>query len=296
MSENELLYPSMKLEISDIGLFVALDTVFAGDEFRISTNMHAHAYYEIMAVVDGGMRMDFAGRGSMVMDAGSICFIPPGVYHCSGLLDAVPKKLAVRFTVSRASRDGEYEPVYTVCEGLLRRQKEPVIFTDGELAGLLERMYAETISSGLASDVYMRLLLEEFLIGIFRLLERDDRAGSGTAAKPLGTSERDSRYLRIEKFFEDHLSGQVTEQDLADYLSLSKRQTSRTLMDIYHLSFRTILTDNRMQRAAQMLVSTDLPVEDIAYRVGYTSVSGFYTAFGQKFGTSAGQYRRENKR
>ena len=101
---------------------------------------------------------------------------------------------------------------------------------------------------------------------------------------------------KIENFFESRLADQVTEQDLADYLNLSKRQTSRILTDVYHRSFRKILTDNRMWRAAQMLVTTALPVDQIAYKVGYTSVSGFYSAFEQKFGVSAGRYRHENRK
>lgn len=40
MSENFPLYPSMKIGISDLRVFAAFDTVFAGDDFKISTDMH----------------------------------------------------------------------------------------------------------------------------------------------------------------------------------------------------------------------------------------------------------------
>lgn len=67
MSENFPLYPSMKIGISDLRVFAAFDTVFAGDDFKISTDMHIHAYYEIIAVVSGAMRMDFTGGTSEIM-------------------------------------------------------------------------------------------------------------------------------------------------------------------------------------------------------------------------------------
>ena len=79
MSENFPLYPSMKIGISDLRVFAAFDTVFAGDDFKISTDMHIHAYYEIIAVVSGAMRMDFTGRASEIMEADSVCLIPPGL-------------------------------------------------------------------------------------------------------------------------------------------------------------------------------------------------------------------------
>ena len=297
MSENFPLYPSMKIGISDLRVFAAFDTVFAGDDFKISTDMHIHAYYEIIAVVSGAMRMDFTGRASEIMEADSVCLIPPGVYHCSGLVGDVPKKLAVRFTISRAAADTEFAPVYDACAEMLEKSREPIFFPDGsELVGLLDKMYSEMVTPEFASDAYIRLLLEEFFIAVFRQLRKNDRTSTQNILKQIDVEEQNSRYLKIENFFESRLADQVTEQDLADYLNLSKRQTSRILTDVYHRSFRKILTDNRMWRAAQMLVTTALPVDQIAYKVGYTSVSGFYSAFEHKFGVSAGKYRYENRK
>ena len=147
MSDISPLYPSMKIGISDLRVFAAFDTVFAGDDFKISTDMHIHAYYEIIAVVSGEMRMDFTGRASEIMEADSVCLIPPGVYHCSGLVGDVPKKLAVRFTISRAAVDSEFAPVYDVCAEMLGKSREPIFFPDGrELVGLLEKMYSEMVT------------------------------------------------------------------------------------------------------------------------------------------------------
>ena len=296
MSGITSLYPSMKIGISDLRVFAALDTAFAGDDFQISTDMHIHAYYEIIAVVSGEMRMDFTGHKSEILKADSVCLIPPGVYHCSGLVGDMPKKLAMRFTVSRTPDDTESAPIYETCAGILGNCREPVIFPEGrELVGLLDKMYSEMLTPEFASDTYIHLLLGEFFISVFRQLKESDRSSRQNILRQTDVEEQDSRYLRIENFFESRLSDQVTEQDLADHLNLSKRQTSRILMDVYHRSFRKILTDNRMWRAAQMLVTTDLPIDRIADRVGYTSTSGFYTAFELKFGVSAGKYRRENR-
>jgi AraC-like DNA-binding protein len=64
---------------------------------------------------------------------------------------------------------------------------------------------------------------------------------------------------------------------------------------IYGKSFRQVLTEERLNRAAQMLLSSDRSVEAIAAEVGYTSLSGFYSAFRAFFGTTAGQYRKMGK-
>lgn len=293
---DNAFYPSMKIGISDLKVFAALDTTFAGDEFKISTDIHIHAYYEIIAVLSGELRMDFTGHSSMIMRAGSACLIPAGVYHCSGPAGDEPKKLAVRFTVSKMMTDTEFDPIYDACAEMLETNREPIFFPDGrELVNILQKMYSEITEPKFASDAYIHLLLKEFFIYVFRQIQEKIKISAQSALKPNDAEEQDLRYLKIENFFESYLPEQVTEQDLANYLNLSKRQTSRILTNVYHRSFRKILTDNRMWRAAQMLITTNLTVDKIAYKVGYTSMSGFYRAFEQKFGISAGRYRRENR-
>ena len=48
----------------------------------------------------------------------------------------------------------------------------------------------------------------------------------------------------------------------------------------------------RLQEACRLLGQTDLSIEEIAIRVGYCSVSGFYTAFQKEMGMTAGNYRK----
>ncbi len=47
-----------------------------------------------------------------------------------------------------------------------------------------------------------------------------------------------------------------------------------------------------MQRAARLLAQSDLPVEDIAYQVGYGSAQSFSRAFRRQYGLSPREYRR----
>lgn len=52
-----------------------------------------------------------------------------------------------------------------------------------------------------------------------------------------------------------------------------------------------ILTKYRMQHAAKLLKTTDLAIDNIAYLVGYNSVSHFSEAFKKEFGLSPSKYR-----
>ena len=64
---------------------------------------------------------------------------------------------------------------------------------------------------------------------------------------------------------------------------LVKRQTGK--------SFLELLSGYRMQRAAELLSSSDLSVEDIALEIGYQVPSALYKQFSAHFGMTPNEYR-----
>ena len=50
----------------------------------------------------------------------------------------------------------------------------------------------------------------------------------------------------------------------------------------------------RLENAAILLLQTDLPLNDIAYKIGYDTPSSFTKAFKNRFGISPRQYRHSN--
>ena len=95
-------------------------------------------------------------------------------------------------------------------------------------------------------------------------------------------------------WFADHFAKQTTEEDLARDISLSPRQLSRVLSDIYGMSFREKLVEVRLHRAAQLLEQTEMNIDKVASSVGYLSFSGFHRAFVKFFGCTPFEYRNHN--
>ena len=50
-----------------------------------------------------------------------------------------------------------------------------------------------------------------------------------------------------------------------------------------------------MMKAAEMLTSTDMPMKQIAFEVGYNHTSNFSIAFKRRFGMTPGQVRAQGK-
>ncbi len=72
------------------------------------------------------------------------------------------------------------------------------------------------------------------------------------------------------------------------YLSaLFRKKTGTTLIKY--------LTNYRMERAAEMLTKSDLPIAEIARRVGYDNISYFSLLFKARFGVSPAQFRKARR-
>lgn len=88
--------------------------------------------------------------------------------------------------------------------------------------------------------------------------------------------------------FEEHL----TIQKLAKQFHLSATVLKSCFHQLYGKPIHKYLRDYRMQRAAELLQSTTLPILQIASLVGYESVSQFGVVFKRYYCTPPSQYRK----
>ena len=280
-------YPVLITEIGDISIRSVLDSGFT-QESEVAPVVHAHAFYELIIGVAGEISVDLqdkeAGSESLVIGAGELCLIPPGVYHSTREVSDAPVKLALRFSLSG---DGGDCAIMRAIGGFSRPQ---MLEDGGRICEIMQEIRTELNGGALASREYVHILLSQLYILLFRIL---DRGTDGVGADDiLSADEANNRQIQIEEYMLAHFAEPLTEEDLAEEMHLSKRQVSRILQRLFGKSFRQMLIDIRLSRAAQLLSETDMPLEEIAAAVGYTSLSGFYTAFRKKYSLSVGDYRR----
>jgi AraC-like DNA-binding protein len=91
----------------------------------------------------------------------------------------------------------------------------------------------------------------------------------------------------------DRLGEPVTLDDMAKAAMFSKFHFTRVFQRATGLSPGRFLSAIRLQRAKQLLVSTDLNVADISFLVGFNSVGTFSSRFSRSVGMSPTQYRRQ---
>jgi AraC family transcriptional regulator of adaptative response / methylphosphotriester-DNA alkyltransferase methyltransferase len=80
--------------------------------------------------------------------------------------------------------------------------------------------------------------------------------------------------------------------DVAREIATSSRQLQRVFSELAGSAFRDELAAVRMQHGAALLQTTDLPISEIAHRVGYRQAAQFAKAFRRHHGVSPSGLRR----
>lgn len=106
-----------------------------------------------------------------------------------------------------------------------------------------------------------------------------------------GATQLDRRVEAASAYLEQHFQQPVSLAQLAAVAHLSSRQLSELFRRQLGMTPQQYLTERRMQQAWQLLETGDLNVQQIAERVGYSSLSAFSDRFRKHFGHSPRYFR-----
>ena len=96
----------------------------------------------------------------------------------------------------------------------------------------------------------------------------------------------------IRRFAAEHLDCRMTQAQIASRFHISLTALKRTFRSTYGLTLDAYLREQRISAAKRLLLETELPVSEIARRVGYESHSQFTSVFHSSQGQTPVQFRR----
>jgi AraC-like DNA-binding protein len=94
---------------------------------------------------------------------------------------------------------------------------------------------------------------------------------------------------------QSRLARRVTVTEAADACALGRAQFCRIFRDAMGMSFGRFCQRSRLGHVAELLLSTDLTVSDIAERAGFADGSHMHRAFANHHGCAPGEYRAQNR-
>ncbi len=162
---------------------------------------------------------------------------------------------------------------------LLRALPEYVLLQRDELeqwpwlTRTLEHLSSEYMSGAPGSDLTVNKLTEVLLVQLLRV-DFGRQAEVGIVA-----ALRDKRITRALTAIHAESGKNWTIESAADEASMSRSGFARRFKEVLDTSFFDYLTRLRMRDARRLLTTTNLPVADIAEKVGYQSDLSFVKVF-----------------
>jgi len=91
------------------------------------------------------------------------------------------------------------------------------------------------------------------------------------------------------------LNTELSIPDLADCACTSYHHLCNIFLQIEGMPLKQFITNLRVEVAAELLGSTEMRLNEIAYRVGYVNKSTLSKAFKRKYNVAPGEYRRSKR-
>lgn len=159
---------------------------------------------------------------------------------------------------------------------------------DPEIERIGLSLLSELEHEGLGASLYVESLANELVVHLFR---RYSTAGAG--ARSFATTLPGYKLRRATEHMNDNLGRDVTLSETAQMLGMSPCHFAHVFKRTTGFAPHQYLMARRVALAKSLLRETDLPITEIAHRVGYSNQSHFSTLFHRVSGTTPKTFRQQ---
>jgi AraC-like DNA-binding protein len=156
-----------------------------------------------------------------------------------------------------------------------------------QLQRIATRMFSEQFTGGLRAAYLEGLALQLFA------LQSAAVAGAARARPDRLFSRAEQAAIRAarERLFTD-IANPPTAAVLAEAVGMAEKRLNAGFKALYGTSVFETLRNGRLEHARIVLEHEDVPIKDVAHRVGYNHVTNFISAFTARYGAPPRQYAK----
>jgi len=234
---------------------------------------HQHLKYEVI-FVDRGLYHCRHNENDITLGRNWLLIIKPGDWHMD-IFDGAPLRyLALGFSLQMAS--GMPAPIFRA-GAPLEKQRFPIARTD--FLPLFEKIRQEIKIGDFVSEHLQDALVAEFLFRMIRAIPRDV-----ISAQYLATSHEASFQTNLFAIINESLTRKANVGEMASALGISESSLAHKCRKILHCSPAHLFQRVKMDRAMQMLKSTDMQIKEVSDYLGFENPFHFSRAFKKTFG------------
>jgi AraC family transcriptional activator of pobA len=252
--------------------------------------LHRHEqFFQILYIAAGSGDAVF-GDAVEAIAAPAVITVPPLSRHGFRFSKDIDGYVFTMLTTRLKTMPGDHSQ-FGAWLGLPRLTALPPDHADSRyIADTLHRLAAEAAArrTGPAD------LCEAYLTSALRLTARLSAAGQGD--EDGGTTENDRRLNRLTGLIHQHFRSHKSVSFYATALGISPTHLNRIVKQLTGSSTQTLINGKLIDEAQRELLFTQIPVQEIGFRLGFTDPAYFSRFFLARAGLSPRQWRRRQGR
>lgn len=263
-----------------------LHTLWVADHVAFSTLEHVHDYYQIVYCQKAGGTVEIDG---IVYEAvpGTMYFIQPMQPH------AMRRGKNVRvIEVKFLAEDEE-------TARLLKNIPSVVPLPEGHI---YRRGIKDVVREGLSGAMFCNettnAALQLLLCRLLRMYMPDEREALHTldfdfTVRNTASSSRnnDVEFIRLIDYMEQHMADKITLEKLARLIHFNKSYLIEQFKEAMGVPPMKYLNEMRMEKAKELLITTEKSITDVATETGFQSIHYFSRTFKKKENMTPHDYR-----
>lgn len=194
-----------------------------------------------------------------------------------------------------------------------RRLSDYIIFSTDILRPISEMLYRSSMGIRFSHETALRLGQDivnlhnlqgiDSILSFIRIMyelavSKNQVMLSAVSVKGNSSSTLVSNNDRINKIFkyvEMNYMNRITLDQIGDQIQMSPSAVSRFFKGKTMYRFSDFLNDYRVDRVAQLMLTTDDSIAEICYACGFNNVANFNRAFKKRMGVTPSDYRKSLK-
>lgn len=273
---------------------ICIDRIIRDYEYNMPSK-HVHNEFEIYYLLEGE-RYYFIENKTYLVKEGSLVFVNEGQIHKTGVAGGksyhdrilIELKAEPFQTFMQASCGISLSEFFAANYGVLKLDSKGQHYVKSLLLGIMEELrHKQPHYAALAM-----MKLSSLLIFTMRINSED----TSKDVSALAMTAKHSKVGEVASYIMAHSAETRSLDDLAKRFYINKCYLSRIFKEVTSFTVSEYININRIQKAQQMLLETDLSITEIAASLGYESITYFEKVFSNFTETSPLKYRKQYRK
>lgn len=255
--------------------------------------IHKHKFFEMSYVYSGSFKQKISGD-EIIFNEGDICILPPDVEHSVGIFDDT---VVINFLIRRSTFNDTFLEILSD-ENILSSFFTKILYTNNYNNYIIFRtnnntdirkIIIEIIIEDIENKKYSNKILDNLIMILFANLLRDDIK---KVELPQELQKTNKQLASILSYIQGNYKT-VTLEDLSKHFHFSVPYLSKLIKNTTGHTFKEMIQTLKLNKAIELLSSTDLKICDISETIGYENDTHFIRTFKKIYGVSPNQYRHQ---